>query len=179
MFKLLPHHEKVRLQKEYRVRLAVVALFFLFSVEVVGIAALMPSFFLSKVKDDQIKNEQKVLGALMEEEKDPQLALELERAKNQIRQLVVDEETVEVAKLFGIVNKDRAPGISISSFDLDRKKEGEDELRIFGTASSRDALVLFNKTLETEELFTKVELPVSDLARNRDITFSIRIQGNF
>lgn len=179
MFKLLPQQEKARLQKEYRTRLAIVALIFLLFVEAVGIASLLPAFFLSRVKDEQIKTQLRVLGELIEEEKDPQLAEDLERAKNQIKQLVIDDKIMQIARLFDIVSKDRAPGVIVTSFELMRTDEGQNELRIIGNATSRDALVMFSKTLEKESMFTKVEFPVSDLAQNRNIAFSMTLFGTF
>jgi len=41
-------------------------------------------------------------------------------------------------------------------------------------AASRDALLSFRRSLEGEQLFASVALPISDLARTRDISFTLK-----
>jgi hypothetical protein len=53
------------------------------------------------------------------------------------------------------------------------------EVVIRGTADTRDALVLFKRRLEQDPLISSVELPVSDLAKSKDITFALKLKTTF
>jgi len=179
MFKLLPQQEKKRLHKEYLARLFIVALTFIFCAQVIGIISLVPAFLLSKAKVDQITAEQRALGQTLEKERDVDLDEDIKKAKAQVDQLQLSTTTMATGKLFESIINDRTAGIKIVSFNLDRRDGSQSSLVLNGTAITRDTLVLFQKTLEKEAMFSLVDLPVSDLAKSRDLTFSLRITGTF
>jgi hypothetical protein len=61
-----------------------------------------------------------------------------------------------------------------------RAGEGENStLSIGGVATTRDALLSFKKKLEADEKFEEIVLPVSSLAKDTDIDFSLQIKGTF
>jgi hypothetical protein len=52
-------------------------------------------------------------------------------------------------------------------------------MAVSGKAVSRDALLSFSKALKSNHRFESVDLPVSNLAKSKDIEFSISIKGTF
>ena len=179
MHNFLPKEEKKVLRKEYVSRLTIVALVFLFVAEIIGFVSLLPAFFISQVKEDQITLEQTVVGETLEKEKDMYLEEDLVKAQAQIAQLNIESKDVPITDLIlKVTNNQLIPGIRLQSFTLMRNKETS-ELTLKGVALNRDSLVTFKKTLEKEPLFKKVDFPVSDLAKNRDIFFSVKVNGVF
>ena len=61
------------------------------------------------------------------------------------------------------------------------QKENEDKARfiINGVADRREDLLVFSQNLERDALFDDVELPVSNLAQDRNINFTLTIIGMF
>ena len=61
------------------------------------------------------------------------------------------------------------------------QKESEDKatFTISGVADSREDLLVFSVNLERDVLFDDVELPVSNLAKDKDIKFTLTIVGMF
>ena len=51
-------------------------------------------------------------------------------------------------------------------------------LEVIGEAKTRISLANFRDNLETNEMFTSVELPISNLAKDRNITFSMTVTLN-
>ena len=72
----------------------------------------------------------------------------------------------------------RGSGIAITSISLTRGGQ-PGAIAIGGTASTRDSLVAFSKRLQNEPSFSNASLPVSSLAKNKDIPFSISIDSKF
>jgi hypothetical protein len=44
-----------------------------------------------------------------------------------------------------------------------------------GKALTREGLIAFKKNLEQDKRFSGVELPISDLAKSKDIPFALRL----
>lgn len=179
MFKLLPTQEKKKLEKEYRIRLCIVAFSFIFFIELIGAISLLPAFFLSTVKEKEVITEQLIVSKVTEDEKDEKFDEEIKKVREQIQQLKIDEKEIAIAHVLNTVNKNKPTGVRLTSFNLVRNVGEESELRIIGIAQNRDSLVSFRDTLENESLFSGVELPISDLAKSKDISFSLNLTGKF
>jgi hypothetical protein len=65
--------------------------------------------------------------------------------------------------------------VVITDISLSRTEEGIAPIAITGTAATRLALTTFQNDLESHERYTNVVLPLSSLARDRDIDFSITV----
>lgn len=66
-------------------------------------------------------------------------------------------------------------GVKISDFSLSRQNGEISSISINGQASSRLALTQFKDAVEASPLFESVTLPLSNLAKDKDISFSITI----
>lgn len=66
-------------------------------------------------------------------------------------------------------------GVHISGYKLDRNDEGINEIVVTGMADTRFELADFKTRLESDELFESAALPLSNLAKDIDVPFSIKI----
>lgn len=64
-------------------------------------------------------------------------------------------------------------GITISEIGIERTDKGIAPIRISGVAADRQALAAFRDRALEEEQITVVDLPISNLAKDRDIPFEI------
>lgn len=179
MFKLLPTEEKKRLKGEYKTRLFIILFLFIFCAEIVAAVSLLPAFVLSGVKEKSIQAEQLLVDRTLEGGKDLVLEEEIKKAKNQIAQLRVEDPYLSVVDIVKTIVNDKTTAIKIQSFQLNRFDPEQSELRIIGIGQSRESIVAFTSELEKESIFTEVELPVSDLAQSKNISFSVRLVGTF
>lgn len=74
-----------------------------------------------------------------------------------------------------IVHTSLTPGIVIHGIDYSYTASSTIDMRVSGVAVTRDALIAYKKSIEQHARVAKVELPVSDLAKSRDVNFILRI----
>ena len=174
MANLLPQKERRHFRWEYRLRLLVVILLFCIMTLVFGIVLLLPSYFISQSKGESIERQSELLKktiALRERDMSTELLLS---TKSKIEALVITQKRVPYTKIIQTIIQNLTEDIIVESFYY---KKGE--MKIVGEADSRTELLLFSGRLKKEELFSRVDLPVSNLAQDSDITFSITLNGNF
>ena len=69
---------------------------------------------------------------------------------------------------------EKSSGIRLMSFSW-IEKEGKHSLTVSGVASDRQALLAFQTQLNSAEEFSKITLPVSDLAKDKNIPFRMNL----
>lgn len=68
-----------------------------------------------------------------------------------------------------------AGGVAVNSIRLVREESTIKKIEISGIANTRSDLANFSRDIEAHELFEEAELPISNLAKDKDIGFSIDI----
>lgn len=179
MANLLPLSEKKKIQREYRLRLSIVAALLLAGLILVANILLAPSFILSSFKYNSATKQ-------------------LEAEKKKIRDAVEGVDPIKVAKevnvqlevlgqdgfltplsydVFTIIVGHKPDSVKIKSMFYDRRQK-DGNISIGGVSKDRKTLLSFLQSLESEEIFTSVELPISSFVEGEDIDFSIRITLN-
>lgn len=178
MFNLLPEEQKKSVHREYRLRLVTLAIFFLGLGGAIVFVILAPSFFVVDLKNSSLVDQQTKL-----EKENPELLnikeleSEIAQQKNKLK-IISFENEISPSVMIEKILFDLVSGVTINSISLERK---EDHVRISlrGHASKRDFLLAFSKKIEGENMFSEINLPVSDLAKDRDIDFSLSFVNNF
>jgi len=70
---------------------------------------------------------------------------------------------------------DRPNGIKINNFIVTFAGKTGWSINVTGVAGSRDDLSKFSKTLSTDNLFTSVDLPISDFSQKTNVEYSLTI----
>jgi len=172
MFNLLPEEQKKIIYKEYRQRLLIPISFFLGICGMVVFFVLSPSLFVVNLKHASLVEKQTKL-----ESENPELLnikeleseIEKQKAKIDVINSSKGTEPVEIIEkiLASITSK-----ISIDSISLE-VKESNVRVSLQGHSSDRESLLNFSRKIEQEKIFSEVNLPVSDLAKESDIDFSM------
>ncbi len=175
MSNLLPPHEKRALLREYRLRMGIVFLAFVSVFGMIGVVSLLPS--LVRVHALIAAEEQ---GVTLEEQALERLgATALRRSLRE-----ADEELAVFGPLLGgarlaayirTISRTRSDGVSITSIHYDPEKGEHGTLVVGGTAALRDDLTAFVASLRSVEEFSAVELPIADLAREREAKFTMTV----
>ena len=177
MLTFLLDEYKEKVLKDYHLRLWALH-FGLFTLVLLSGAALaVPQFAILQSKRDAV---------LLEKSASSSAATgETEAIKDEVRAikeklLVIKESSGKepIALVLERALAKKGSGIVITSINLVRGGT-PGAITLSGIASSRDALVAFSKRLQAEPAFSNATLPVSSLAKNKDIPFSIAIDSKF
>jgi Tfp pilus assembly protein PilN len=176
MFTLLPEQYKKKLWKLYRLRLATVIFLFISAIFLISIGLLFPSYISLAFDKGILHSETEALEAEIKSKNDKGLSETLNRT-NTILALVKPDNTYILESVEAIL-KQKPVGVSISTISYTRGQD-QSSINISGTAKERNDLIIFTKQLQKESGFTSVTLPVSNLAKQVDVPFSLEILGKF
>lgn len=173
MINLLPQEIKQAILRERFSRFIIFSSSVTALILVIGISLLSVPWFVLTLEERNLKNQQEILlkapalARVQEiETKLKTLNTKLEAfQKNQARAV---RSSVVFEKILA-----RRNGIQIQSFvyGAPSNKESSIQMRLKGVARNRDALLRFVDTLEADESFSSVRLPISNLLRGTDIEF--------
>lgn len=173
MANLIPPSARVRVKREYWIRVISVWMM------LVGTACLMvatlqaPAYVLVKEQMSVFNHWYKEVEGDSKQFKS--LAEVIDRTNEISLMLNKEEEHLLFSDLIKEVEDVATNDIHISDFTISRKEGVVESFNVAGKAASRSSLADFKKDLEASELFESVELPLSNLAKDVDISFNILI----
>lgn len=92
---------------------------------------------------------------------------------------VVNESRVEKFSEYLLLFEGLQGGtIDISQIKISRGVEGIDPVQIIGTAADRQSLASFRDRLLSQQVVSEVDLPIANLARDKDIQFTLTVVLN-
>ena len=173
MVNLLPEKEKIKILREYQTRLLVIVLFLIFCLLIVFAVFVSPSFFLTNTKQQTLSHQfsqiktstpfQTLPSSMTSSVSDINFALD-----------VLDSSTMfSPKKILDLILSDKKSSISIKSISIFQKSQDLVEVSVSGISSDRESLLGFSRKLQSEKTFENVVLPISDLAKGTDISFTI------
>lgn len=179
-YTLLPSQELRLLKKEYRIRVTIYMMFFLSFVILLGICALLPAYIYS------YSQERALLARLGELQKSrasrgaDEIKKELSDSTELINRLKNHKSPIVYSSLVSQVIGYKTSGVGIKSISVKVENPQATTTQVViivqGVAGSRESLIQFRDRLEADPLVTKVELPISDLAKSKNISYSIKIE---
>ena len=172
MFKLLTDEGKEKVSREYATRRAIVMLISLIVVMVIGIVGLFPSYVVSKVRQEEMEERAKIVRNFELEEENEALRAWLVTANQKIKTLNPELDKDRPSLLVESVLEKSPAGLSITNILW--SKEGN-KVSVSGAADNRQALLSFKDRLDSSGEFSLVDLPISSLASDSDISFEINL----
>jgi len=179
MANLLPKKERRIFESEYIFRLLIVVLLFLIATFLLGVALLLPSYFISNSKEESIKRQSELLQKTIAQREGDATVSSLLSTKQKIDALIETQNKIPKTEVIQSIIQNINENITVDAFYYTKKGESLGEIRITGRAISRAELLSFSDRLKKENLFKAVDLPVSSLAQEANIVFSIIISGDF
>ncbi len=178
MFNLLPEIEKKQIMSEYNIRRTIVALIFLFIAGLFSVISIIPSFILSSFKISQVSEDILAIQQSDIFREEAELMASLSNTNSKISTLLPKEQNIYIADLFDKLLSHRTSNIRINGIAY-RASETGGSVAVNGVAQSRENLSSFVEDLRKNPLFTEVNLPVSNFAKDRNADFTLNIKGNF
>jgi len=169
MSNLLPEKEKQGLYREYRYRLAVCGLTFLFVLLIFSFVGLVPSFFAMSAQMKIFENDTAPApGAVTEEE---ELLASIDETGKRLQFMETWLTRPRLSEIIRHILAEKHRGVSLSGFGYDAEDK---KISINGYARVRDDLVDFKNALGASNIFGEINLPLSDLAKREDVSFAIQ-----
>lgn len=174
MFKLLTEEEKEKVLREYNFRRGVVILTALIVVIIIGMAGLFPSYVLSRVRQKEVEERVKIAGntELQEDSSGLRFWLKETNLKLKILDPALDQD--RPSDFIESVLAEKSAGVKIVSLEW-TKVDGKITLSISGIAQDRQTLLSFENELNSSGKFVEATLPVSNLAKEKDISFRVKL----
>lgn len=144
----------------------------------VGIGSLIPSYIYSYSQEKESIDRIAALQKSRQESGTKDIIKELAKTKDVIKKLKDRQSPFVYSKIISQVINHKPYGITISSFNFSLTKPTATsslEVIVQGKASSRESLIKFKDNLQSDSLINTVDLPVSDLAKNKNISYSIKL----
>jgi len=173
MLKLLTEEEREKVSHEYHLRRAIVIIMALVSILVIGIIGLLPSYILSDLRYKEAFEWDRVVDNSSLKENEAELQAWLAETNKRLEALSPKLDVDRPSDFIKKVLEQKISGISITNFSWG-KVAGKVVLSVSGEASNRQALVAFKDRLSASGYFSNVALPVSDLAKDKEISFQIK-----
>lgn len=173
MFKLLTEEERQKVMYEYTIRRTIVMLFAFILVLVVGIIGLLPSYALSNARQNEVLERTRMMGSSGERRNEAELQAWLVDINRKLQALSPKLDGEQPSDFIERLLDQRTTGLRITGFSLSRV-EDKITLSASGIALDRQTLITFENRINSSGYFSEVILPISNLAKDRNIDFQIK-----
>ena len=172
---LLPLEEKKNVRRLYVVRLFIVTAVLVSITGTLSTAFLVPAYILLTVKERRLQGDVLMLSGGGVGPVDQETEMLVKETNDLIT--IFSTRNDQLSRVITALRAKEGDGVAITGYFFQKKGAETGETRVEfslrGVAATRSALVAFEDRLKDDTYFTSIELPVSDFARSRDITFSI------
>jgi hypothetical protein len=173
MINLIPAEAKKHLVREYWIRSVTVWFFLWAFVLVLGVALLVPSYVLLNL---QVKAYSETAETAGEKNANFEaVAKELERASKTAASLSDHLSHPPMTSYIELLRSFETDSISVTQVGLERDGDKIGLIKMNGIAADRQALAAFRNRMLEDELIETVDLPISNLAKDRQIPFELSI----
>lgn len=173
MINLIPPAAKRAMKREYWFRVGVVWMLLLSIVLIVTMVLLGPSFVLVQT---QLSAYQSELESATEAVAEQQALTASVRAANQRAEQVYQVGMVTpLNRYIERVQALQSADVTIRQISLEREATTVSSVTIVGTAATRNSLTAFSTALNNDALFSDADIPLSNLAANENIAFTLTV----
>ena len=181
MANVLPTQDRVALQRNYRLRLAVTVLFTASAVMTIGIVSMVPAYLLATARLSEVARYRDIQEQTRDIAKTDTAVKTARVVTTQVAELLKTRRVGATAAMQYVLDdwKAYADDIIIGSMDYQINRiQGTEvsQLRISGEARNRTSLDTFVQALRADKTFSDVSFPVSNLAGGELVNFSITLQ---
>lgn len=173
MINLIPPEALKEVKKEYWIRVCSVWAM------LVGTAFFIVAIFhipVHQLLEAQKDSYQEAYANATEQTGEFKTAEESIKNTNAVASLLVKkDEQIAFSAVLKTIDSLVQDGITIENYSFTRKGEGLGPIAVSGRADGRTSLTNYKNAIESNQLFKAATIPLSDLAKDKDIPFTITI----
>lgn len=173
MINLLPKEYDKIVRREYAARRLVIIFLFIIILSLISAALLFPSYIMSKIYEGEAT---RTYETLVKAAGDPQniekLLRDLGAAAKTAGELSSDSFSVSAYELIRSLEA-KSDSIKLIEISFINRSKDEAHLTLKGVAKTRESLTSFGKFLTSHPNLKDVDLPISNFAKESDISFIV------
>lgn len=176
MINLIPPQEKKKIVIEYWIR--VISLWFILIsvVLLLGVLIMLPVYVL--IGTQILVKEAAATEAFERVGSYENVSVDLNRASQQARYIIEESRNHLFSEYISLFEELQGSSIEIYEINIRRVEKSIGPITITGEATDRQTLASFRDRLLAEECIESVDLPISNLARDKNILFNITVVLN-
>lgn len=175
MINFLPPEAKSAVRREYAIRAVGAWLLLLAVVAAVEIVLLLPTYVLLARQLDALAAEIVRTEDVSATEAYKTTHAALAKAHTLAGQLHVAHAGPVASKVLDAIQAAETDAVALSGFSYAHTGIAVKSIQVRGIAATRGALAEFSAALERNPLFARADVPVSDLADDRNLEFTLTI----
>mgnify|MGYP000977584882 CR=1 FL=1 len=176
MANLIPQTAKKSVLVEYWTRVVSVWLILWSVALIAGAGVLLPAYVLITERVDIFK--ESAVAASEKVTTYESASVALEEASKQAKVIIDESKIVTFSEHISLFEELQGLGIQISQIKLSRIEKDIAPVILNGTASDRNIFVGFRDRLRESEYIESVDFPISNLAKDKDIKFTMTVVMN-
>ena len=174
MINLIPPQARKDIITEYWVRVITVWMFILSAFSVIAAILLLPVYVLVT---SQVEAYSSSATEAAEKVAEYDLSATTLVETNKQAQMIIGLSDVQnFSEIVVLIESLNGNDVSVSSFDFIREDKKISPIQASGKAASRQSLIDFRDRLLQHPAIDSVDLPISNLAKDKDIPFSITVR---
>ncbi|TSC77944.1 MAG: hypothetical protein G01um101424_78 [Parcubacteria group bacterium Gr01-1014_24] len=177
MINLIPKEEKKKVIRDSYYKLVILFLVMLSTAILIAFVVILPSYFLSSVKNSIINVKLEMQKSEPMPPPDQQTLIVIKNLNNKLTLIENAENnkfTISRKVINAIVLK-KMPDIKITDISYENDPLKGKKISIEGNAPSREVLLLFRLALENDNNFKQVDLPISNFVKGSNIQFYLSL----
>ncbi len=175
MFNLLPEKVRSKIKKEYLFRRGIVVMIFVISLQVLFLVMILPTWFVTIYKERVVRDEADKMNKYLSTLNMGPVNEKIKAINQKMSILNNALEYQSVTPFFDIVLSRKTESIFINRLAYTFTSPTSATIVVDGVSANRESLVGFVKSLERTGKFIAVDLPISNLAKDKNISFSLKI----
>lgn len=175
---LLSFENQIAVKKEYLRRLFLAAGFFLLSTALIVLFFLASLFFSVNLQKKAIGEAISLMQKNLSRQSETEIISLISNINSQVTELNENrKETVGVNRFIKKIIEIKSDGITIESFAASGLGEMKypNQILLKGRSLTRPELIQFIENLKKERIFSRIESPLSNFLKEKDIDFIITI----
>lgn len=173
MINLIPGNAKKSITLEYWLRVSTSWFFLWAATFLVAIFILVPAYVLINIQVSVYENSAKIAQERITSYEE--VSNSLKNASEQAKLIVDGTKQTMMNEYIALFEQLQYPGIELSKVALARSDKGVTPVILDGRAVDRESLAAFRDRLLAEPTVEAVDLPISNLAKDKDIQFTLTV----
>jgi hypothetical protein len=173
MINLIPPTAKKGIRLEYWLRVVTMWFVLLIGALIGSIAVMAPAYVLIDLQIDA--SAESSLAASQKIASYEAVANELKQSNVEAKAVIDTTSYVPISDYVALVRSLEGTNISVSEIIVSRSKDSFSPIQVKGEAVDRQSLAKFRDDLLAQPVVASVDLPISNLAKDRDIQFNLSV----
>ncbi|MEQ1561592.1 MAG: PilN domain-containing protein, partial [Nitrospira sp.] len=173
MFNLLPKSFKDEIKSEYKRRRLILTLVLIIFLQISALVFIFPSWSESVSREQETISEIEGINQSLSSKDASPIASIISETNLKLNIINATMQYPEFLPFLDLVLSNKSSLVHVNSISFTTVSTSTANISLSGVSGTREALVAFAKSLENTKSFKKVNLPVSNLAKDKNISFSI------